>query len=54
MPILDPNIYVPNPANASDAYPPYDRGAELEAYIRNGTTLSGGGHGRHVLTYCRQ
>ncbi|KAK0267193.1 hypothetical protein LTR35_016467 [Friedmanniomyces endolithicus] len=36
MPILDPNIYVPNPANASDAYPPYDRGAELQAYIRDG------------------
>ncbi|KAK5117469.1 hypothetical protein LTR85_008854 [Meristemomyces frigidus] len=36
MPILDPNIYVPNPNNASDAYPTYDRGAELQAYIRNG------------------
>ncbi|KAK0253659.1 hypothetical protein LTS09_011237 [Friedmanniomyces endolithicus] len=36
MPILDPNIYVPNPANASDAYPTYDRGAELQAYIRDG------------------
>ncbi|KAK0793754.1 hypothetical protein LTR75_011022 [Friedmanniomyces endolithicus] len=36
MPILDPNIYVPNPANASDAYPTYNRGAELQAYIRNG------------------
>jgi len=34
LPILDPNIYVPNPANASDAYPTYDRGAELNAYIR--------------------
>lgn len=36
MPILDPNVYIPNPNNASDAYPPYDRGAELNAYIRNG------------------
>lgn len=35
LPILDPNIYVPNPANASDTYPTYDRGAALEAYIRN-------------------
>jgi alpha-glucosidase len=36
MPILDPNIYVPDPTNASDAYPTYDRGNELQAYIRNG------------------
>ena len=36
LPILDPNIHVPNPGNASDAYTPYNRGAELEAYIRNG------------------
>ena len=36
LPILDPNIYVPNPQNASDAYSNYDRGAALEAYIRNG------------------
>ncbi|EMC96216.1 glycoside hydrolase family 31 protein [Baudoinia panamericana UAMH 10762] len=36
MPILDPNIYVPNPANASDAYPTYDAGAAVNAYIRNG------------------
>ncbi|KAF2166997.1 glycoside hydrolase family 31 protein [Zasmidium cellare ATCC 36951] len=27
MPILDPNVYVPNPANATDAYEVYDRGA---------------------------
>lgn len=37
LPILDPNIYVPNPANASDVYPTYDRGAELNAYLRDGT-----------------
>lgn len=36
MPILDPNVYVPNPANASDAYEVYDRGAAVNAYIRNG------------------
>ena len=36
LPILDPNIYVPNPNNASDAYLTYDRGAELNAYLRNG------------------
>lgn len=36
LPILDPNIYVPDPLNASDAYPTYDRGNELQAYIRNG------------------
>lgn len=36
LPILDPNIYAPNPMNASDAYPPYDRGVELNAFIRNG------------------
>jgi len=38
MPILDPNIYVPDPSNGSDAYPTYDRGNELQAYIRNGNT----------------
>ncbi|KAL8243908.1 hypothetical protein R6Q59_010166 [Mikania micrantha] len=37
LPILDPNVYVPNPANASDSYPTYDRGAALEAYIRTTT-----------------
>ncbi|KAL9079123.1 MAG: hypothetical protein Q9157_001963 [Trypethelium eluteriae] len=36
MPILDPNIYVPDPINASDAYSTYDRGVELNAFIRNG------------------
>jgi len=37
LPILDPNIYVPDPTNASDAYAPYDRGVELDAFIRDGT-----------------
>lgn len=36
MGILDPNIYVPNPTNASDAYPVFDRGLAADAYIRNG------------------
>lgn len=35
MPILDPNIYAPDPTNKSDAYPTYDRGIELNAFIRN-------------------
>ncbi|USW50539.1 Putative glycoside hydrolase family 31, galactose mutarotase-like domain superfamily [Septoria linicola] len=35
LPILNPNIYAPNPANASDAYPTYDRGKELDVYIKN-------------------
>lgn len=36
LPILDPNVYIPNPANASDANPTYDQGAEMGVYIRNG------------------
>lgn len=36
IPILDPNIYAPDPSNASDAYAPYEHGAQLEAYLRNG------------------
>jgi alpha-glucosidase len=36
FPILDPNVYAPDPTNASDAYEPYNRGSELDAYIRNG------------------
>lgn len=35
VPIVDSNIYRPNPANASDAYEPYERGAALGAFIRN-------------------
>lgn len=37
LPILDPNIYVPDPTNASDAYATYNRGKELDIYIKNGT-----------------
>jgi len=36
MPILDPNIYVPNPANASDNYTTYDRGNAAQVYLRRG------------------
>lgn len=34
MPIVDPNIYAPNPNNASDAYPPYDRLIASGAFLR--------------------
>lgn len=34
VPIIDANIYVPNPTNASDAYGPWSRGAELGLFIR--------------------
>lgn len=36
LPILDPNVYIPNPNNASDAYATYDQGADMNVYIRNG------------------
>lgn len=36
LPILDPNVYIPNAANASDAYPTYNQGADMGVYIRNG------------------
>ncbi|KAF2645172.1 hypothetical protein P280DRAFT_391630 [Massarina eburnea CBS 473.64] len=36
MPILDPNVYVPDPTNATDANPTYNRGDELGLYIRRG------------------
>ncbi|KAI9696289.1 MAG: hypothetical protein M1820_008212 [Bogoriella megaspora] len=35
VPIVDSNIYRPNPANASDAYEPFERGAALGAFIRS-------------------
>lgn len=35
MPILDPNIYAPNPTNKNDSYPTYDAGLALNAYIKN-------------------
>ncbi|PVH95481.1 glycoside hydrolase family 31 protein [Periconia macrospinosa] len=36
MPILDPNVYVPDPTNTTDAFPTYDRGDALSLYIRRG------------------
>nr|POE88083.1 alpha-glucosidase [Quercus suber] len=38
VPIVDSNIYAPNPDNASDAYAPWTRGAELGIYIRDPST----------------
>ncbi|KAF2714515.1 glycoside hydrolase family 31 protein [Pleomassaria siparia CBS 279.74] len=38
IPIIDSNIYVPNPTNASDAYSPFEHGAELQTFIRDPTT----------------
>lgn len=34
VPIIDANIYVPNPENASDAYEPFSKGAAANAFIR--------------------
>lgn len=33
VPIVDSAIYIPNPENASDAYPIYDRGVEADAFL---------------------
>lgn len=38
VPIIDSNIYVPNPTNSSDDYPPFDRGAALGTFIRDANT----------------
>lgn len=38
VPIIDSNIYVPNPDNESDAYAPFQRGADLQTFIRDPTT----------------
>ena len=38
VPIVDSNVYVPNPDNASDAYAPFEVGADLGTYIRDPTT----------------
>lgn len=38
VPIIDSNIYVSNPDNESDTYGPFERGADLELYIRDPTT----------------
>ncbi|CAO2648181.1 Nn.00g074480.m01.CDS01 [Neocucurbitaria sp. VM-36] len=38
VPIIDSNIYVSNPDNASDTYGPYERGSDLQTFIRDPTT----------------
>ncbi|OTB00685.1 glycoside hydrolase family 31 protein [Hypoxylon sp. CI-4A] len=35
VPLIWTNIYRPNPTNPNDTYGPYERGAELETFIRN-------------------
>ncbi len=35
VPIVDSAIYVPNPSNASDAYPIFDRGLAADAFMLN-------------------
>lgn len=35
IPIVDSAIYVPNPTNGSDAYPPFDAGNDTGSYLLN-------------------
>jgi alpha-glucosidase len=35
VPIVDSAIYYPNPNNASDAYPPFERGNDSNVYLMN-------------------
>ncbi|KAK3899465.1 exo-beta-1,3-glucanase, partial [Staphylotrichum tortipilum] len=35
VPIVDSAIYAPNPDDPADAYPPYDRGIEADAFMLN-------------------
>ncbi|KAI5924036.1 glycoside hydrolase family 31 protein [Camillea tinctor] len=35
VPIIDSGVYAPDPTNASDAYPPFDRGVEQKAFVLN-------------------
>jgi len=44
MPILDPNVYVPDPTNGTDANPIYDHGDALGLYMRKGN----GDDGYHI------
>jgi alpha-glucosidase len=37
FPILDPNVYAPNPDNASDQYEVFTRGRDAQAFIRDGS-----------------
>jgi alpha-glucosidase len=43
VPIVDSAIYAPNPYNASDAYPTYNRGLDVNAFMMNpdGSTYIG-------------
>lgn len=38
VPLIDSNVYFPDPGNASDVYPPFERGAELSTFVRNSGT----------------
>jgi len=38
VPLIWTNVYRPNPNKSSDAYPPYQRGAELGVFIRDPRT----------------
>jgi alpha-glucosidase len=55
VPIVDSAVYIPNPSNASDAYPTYDRGVAANAFMLNpdGSTYIGavwpGYTGKHSL-----
>ncbi|KAI7490215.1 putative alpha-glucosidase AgdA [Hortaea werneckii] len=40
LPILNRNVYAPAPSNQDDVYPPYDRGVELDVFIRSGENTS--------------
>lgn len=35
VPIIDAAVYVPNPENASDAYPTFDRGVATDSFMLN-------------------
>lgn len=35
VPLVDSALYIPNPDNASDAYPTYDRGAADDLFLKN-------------------
>lgn len=35
IPIVDSAVYIPNPQNASDAYPPFNRGNESNSFMLN-------------------
>ncbi|KAF7712730.1 Alpha-glucosidase [Penicillium ucsense] len=43
IPIVDSALYIPNPDNSSDAYETYNRGAEMDVFLKNpdGSTYIG-------------